>query len=99
MSFTSGITCRINPRSTIQSLYFQTGIIGKTVQPVVAVYILRLQGSIAFQRIGCLGNVCFTMNILQAQNLNLIAQNGPDFFQFVSVICSKNQFLHTYIFI
>ena len=67
--------------------------------PLEDTFSFPLQGSIAFQRIGCLGNVCFTMNILQAQDLNLIAQNGPDFFQFVSVICSKNQFLHTYIFI
>ena len=90
VAFAAGITSGIDTRCTSEGLHFESRIVGKTVQSVVAVNVCGLLGIITLQRIGGFGDVGIATDILQTQNLYSLAQYRPDLIQFVGVIGGKH---------
>src|SRR5574344_1751764 len=97
MTFPTRVTGRIDTRGTAQGIHFQTGIVGKHIEMIMVVYILRFLQGVTFEGAGCLRNIHITSYVLQRHDLKRISQNILDLTQFILIVGGKYYF-HSFTF-
>ena len=63
VAFATSIACAINTRCTVESLYFETGIVGKTAHMIVVIHILSLLQGILFKGLARFGNILMAADV------------------------------------
>ena len=87
-----GVACRVNTRRSVQRVNLQTRVVGKAVQPRALVEIAGLLAGIAFECRGRLGNILRNAHLAGCYQFVAVAKYGLYLGEFMSVVCSKNQF-------
>ncbi len=83
----------------MQCLYQQTRIVGKTVVSIFFFHITSFLQGIPLKRIGRFRYVIVTRYIVQTEYLYLVSNYGCYLFQFMFIICGKNQFPFHFLFL
>ena len=97
MSFASGIACRVDARCAAEGFHFQSRIVGKAIHAVVLVDVSGFQAGVSFEGIGGFRNIGVTIDVVQAQYLQFVAEDGAYLFELMRVVGCKNEFLfHCY---
>ena len=89
-----GIARTVDAGFAVQSLDFQACVVGKAVVAVFFSDILSLLQGIFLQRVVVFGNFLVAADVVQRQNFEFLAENLPNFLQFMLIIRRKNNFHH-----
>ena len=58
------VACRMHTRFAVKGIYFKPRVVGKAIQMIVVVDVMRLYACISFQCFGCFGYIHIAANIL-----------------------------------
>ncbi len=94
MTLSAGIAGGINAGFATESIHHETGIIGKTVETVMLLYIACLEFGVTLKCIGSFRYILRTAYVGQSENTKLIAADSAYLSEFIYIIGSKYYFLH-----
>ncbi len=90
VAYTRSIACRPYSRVAVQSLYFETRIVGEAVVAVAGLDIPGLDVGILVERAARLGNILITSYLFQRQDLKAISHYAPDFVELMGIVGCKD---------
>lgn len=75
-----------------EGFHFQSRIVGKAIHAVVLVDVSGFQAGVSFEGIGGFGDIGVAVDVVQAQYLQLVAEDGAYLFELMRVVGCKTSF-------